>query len=49
VDGIGSRRKSGRAMKEDIITNAMKRSNQLQREMAFLKEMLIGKPTFAQE
>ncbi len=46
MDTVGSRHKSGRAMKEDTITNAMKRSNQLHKEMALVKEMLIGEPTF---
>jgi hypothetical protein len=36
-------------MKEDIVIDAMKRSKQLHREMAFVKEMLIGELTLAQE
>ncbi len=49
ADAIGGRHKSGKEMREDTITKTMKRSNQLQKEMTFMKEMLIGNTTPTQE
>jgi hypothetical protein len=44
-----NRRRNGRAMREDTIIDAMRRSNQLHKETTLVKEMLIGEPTFVQE
>jgi hypothetical protein len=45
VNAIGSRHSSGRVMKEDAIIATMRRFDQLHKEMAFVRKILIGKLT----
>ncbi len=46
---IGGKCKSDKVMREDAIATTMRRSNQLHREMAYVREMLTSEPTPMQE